>query len=380
MSSVVQARSRPSQRSALIWFLPIQAAAVFTVIAITTGGQMLRAWLLGGLVWLMALPLFVSLEAGLVAMMLFEPLRGVIRRAQYLFVSYASQDPIHVLTPIVTLLALVLLLRSRRLEIFSSTPLALSVSVLGLIYMIEIFNPLQGGLFVGLAGALFMLVPLIWFYFGQSVNEDFITKVLRVVVVLGLLTSLYGIYQLVYGYPGFEQYWLDNTDFYDSINVGHVRRALATFSSAEEWGRYTEFGAIAAFGFAAGAKRFGQRLGWLMCGAALLCAVLLTAQRTAVFGLMLGVAALVLLGAPTLPRAFIRVGLLLLPIVLVMVFVSPPTDQEMWSKGENDTISTLLSHTQRGTLKPADEESFQIRLQNWTYLLTSVVPYQPLGA
>jgi hypothetical protein len=81
-----------------------------------------------------------------------------------------------------------------------------------------------------------------------------------------------------------------------------------------------------------------------------------------------------------LPRAFIRLGLLLLPIVLVVVFVSPPTDQEMWSKGENETISTLLSHTQRGTLKPADEESFQIRLANWTYLLTSVVPYRPLGA
>jgi hypothetical protein len=364
----------------LIWFLPIQAAAVFTVIAITTGGQTLRTWILGALVWLMALPLFVSLEAGLVAMMLFEPLRGVMRRAQYLFVSYASQDPIHVLTPIVTLLAFVLLLRSRRLEIFSSTPLALSVSVLGLIYVIEIFNPLQGSLFVGLAGALFMLVPLIWFYFGQSVNEEFITKILRLVVVLGLLTSLYGVYQLVFGYPGFEQYWLDNTDFYDSINVGHVRRALATFSSAEEWGRYAEIGAIAAFGFAAGVKRIVQRAGWLLCGIALLGAVLLTGQRTAVFGLMIGVGALVMLGATSLPRALMRLGLLLLPVVLVIAFVSPPTDDEMWSKGDNETVSTLLSHTQRGTLQPANEESFQARLGNWGYLLTRVIPYRPLGA
>ena len=380
MSSVVQAQSRPSQRSALIWFLPIQAAAVFTVIAITTGGQMLRTWILGGLVWVMALPLFVSLEAGLVAMMLFEPLRGLIRRAQYLFVSYASQDPIHVLTPIVTLLAFVLLLRSHRLEIFSATPLALSVSVLGLIYVIEIFNPLQGGLFVGLAGALFMLVPLIWFYFGQSVNEDFITKVLRVIVVLGLLTSLYGVYQLTFGYPGFEQYWLDNTDFYDSINVGHVRRALATFSSAEEWGRYAEIGAIAAFGFAAGVKRIAQRGGWLLCGIALLGAVLLTGQRTAVFGLMIGVGVLVMLGATNLPRALMRLGLILLPVVLVVAFVSPPTDDEMWSKSDNETVSTLLLHTQRGTLKPAAEESFQVRLENWGYLVTKVIPYRPLGA
>src|SRR6267143_3306646 len=118
MSSVVQAQSRPSQRSALIWFLPIQAAAVFTVIAITTGGQMLRTWILGGLVWVMALPLFVSLEAGLVAMMLFEPLRGLIRRAQYVVLPYAQTDPIHIVTPLVTMLALGMLLQRRRFAIF----------------------------------------------------------------------------------------------------------------------------------------------------------------------------------------------------------------------------------------------------------------------
>ena len=380
MSSVIQVQTRPRQRSALIWLAPVQAGAVFTVIAATAGGQILRAWLLGGLFWLMALPLLVSLEAGLVAMVLFEPFRGLIRRAQYLLVDYASQDPIHLLTPIVTLFAFALLVRSRRLDIFHSTPLAAAVSFLGLIYLIEIFNPLQGSLLVGLGGALFMFVPLLWFYFGQSVNEEFITKILKLTVLLGLVTSFYGVYQMVSGYPAFEQYWVDNTDFYNSINVGHVRRALATFSSAEEWGRYTEFGAIAAFGFAAGAKRLAMRLGWLGCGAGLLGAVLLTGERTAVFGLMLGVAAFVLLGATSMPRALVRLGVLLLPVVLVMVFVSPPTDDEMWSKGEHETVATLLSHTQRGTLKPTSEESFQIRLENWTYLLTSVVPYRPLGA
>jgi hypothetical protein len=52
----------------------------------------------------------------------------------------------------------------------------------------------------------------------------------------------------------------------------------------------------------------------------------------------------------------------------------------MWSKSDKETVSTLLSHAQRGTLKPAEEESFQIRLENWTHLLTSVIPYRPLGA
>jgi len=159
-----------------------------------------------------------------------------------------------------------------------------------------------------------------------------------------------------------------------------VRRAVATFSSAEEWGRYTELGAIVAFGLAAGANKFSARIGWLICGLASLCAVLLSGQRTAVFGLMVGLATLVLLGASTWPRAIMRVGLLLLPAVLIVAFVSPPTDADMWSKGDNETVSTLLSHTQRGTLKPSEEESLQVRLENWKSLVTQVIPYRPLGA
>src|SRR3989440_1324218 len=380
MSSIVQLETRPPFRSMWIWFAPVQAAAAFTILAVAAGGQFLRTWLLTAVVWLMAMPLLVSLEAGLIAMMLFEPVRGVLRRAQYLFVDYAAQDPIHVLTPIVTLLAFVLLIRSRRLDMFTATPLAGAVSMLGIIYVLEIFNPLQGSLLVGLSGTLFMLVPLVWFYFGQAIDEKFINRVLRLVIVLAIVTSAYGLYQLVYGYPAFEQYWIDNTDFYDSINVGHVRRALATFSSAEEWGRYAEIGAIAALGFATGTKLLVKKLGWIICGATLIGAVLLTGQRTAIFGLLVGVGTLVLLGARSFPRMLKRLGLLLLPIVLIAVFASAPSEDDMWSKGDNETVSTLLSHTERGTLKPANEESLQVRLENWTYLLTSVIPYRPLGA
>ncbi|HYX30784.1 MAG TPA: O-antigen ligase family protein [Pyrinomonadaceae bacterium] len=363
-----------------VWFVPLEAAAAFTVFAIAAGGQVLRTWLLSALVWLMTMPLFVGLEGGLIAMMLFEPVRGVARRAQYLFVDYSAQDPIHLLTPIVTLCALVLLLRSRRLEMFVATPLAGTVSILGALYFLEIFNPLQGSLLTGLGGALFMLVPLVWFYFGQSVNEAFINKALRLMVLVGIITSVYGVYQLLWGYPAFEQYWIDNTDFYDSIQVGHIRRALATFSSAEEWGRYAEIAAIAAFGFVAGQKNALRRLAWFACGVGLVGGVFLTGERTAIFGLLAGICALVLLGAKSFPRALLRIGILVLPIILIVAFVNPPSEEEMWSKSDKETVSTLLSHAQRGTLKPAEEESFQIRLENWTHLLSSVIPYRPLGA
>src|SRR5688500_7119323 len=152
---------------------PLQAASLFTVWAIGSGGESLRMWLLAAMVWLMSLPLLAGLEGALIAMMFFEPLRGLLRRAQYLFVNYSSEDPIHMVTPIVTMIAMMVLIRKGRLQQFWSTPLAGWVTLLGIIFFLEIFNPLQGSLFVGLSGAMFMLVPLVWFYFGQAVNEKF---------------------------------------------------------------------------------------------------------------------------------------------------------------------------------------------------------------
>jgi hypothetical protein len=363
-----------------LWLIPVQAAAALTIAAIALGGQTLRGWLLAALTWLIALPLLVSMEAGLVAMMLFEPLRGILRRLQYIFIEYSSQDPIHVLTPIVTIVALIAVLRVHRLRILHATPLAGWVSILAVIYLLEVLNPLQGGVLVGMSGAMFMFIPLLWFYFGQFVKADFITKVVRLMVVVGLVTSLYGVYQLIFGYPAFEQYWINNTEFYSSIALGHVERALATFCSAEEWGRYTELGAIAAFGFAGGQSKLGKRMLWLLAGIILTGFVALTGQRAAMFGLVFGLLVLLMLGALTLRKAIFRVTALLLPMMLVFVLAQAPSVDEMWSVDESEKVTAVLSHTQRGMLKPAGEESFQERVTNWTFLLTEVIPFRPLGA
>lgn len=355
--------------------LPLSALAAW---AVNAGGEALRWVGLGAIAWSLALPLLVSLEAGMLGMMLFEPLRGFLRRAQYLFLPYSSTDPIHIVTPLITVMAFAMLLQRRKLRLFNATPLARVVSILGLIYFLEIFNPLQGGLTVGFSGALFMLVPVAWFYFGQDMKPAFMETALRLMVVLGILTSLYGLYQLAYGFPSFEQYWIDNTEFYNSIQVGTVKRALATYSSAEEWGRYIEIGALVAFGFAACARDVIRRAGWFACGGGLTLMLLLTGQRTAIFGLILGGFVLLMLGARSWRGACGRLLLAAAPVVLIAVFAQAPTNDDMLSHGD-DTMGTVLSHSARGTLRPGQEDSLQVRLKNWTYLATEVIPYRPLG-
>jgi hypothetical protein len=292
---------------------------------------------------------------------------------------YSATDPIHVITPLITAMAFAMLLQRRKLGIFRETPLAGLVSILGLIYFLQIFNPLQGGLSVGLSGALFVLVPVVWFYFGQAAKPAFMETALRLMVVLGILTSLYGLYQLAFGFPSFEQYWIDNTEFYNSISVGNVKRALATYSSAEEWGRYIEVGALVALGFGATASNNLRRLAWFLCGAALTVMLMLTGQRTAIFGLIFGAFVLLMSGARTWRGAASRLFLALAPAILVAVLVQAPTNDDMLSHGSDDKMGAVLSHSARGTLRPGEEESLQERLKNWTFLFTEVIPYRPLG-
>lgn len=380
MSAHVYPQIIVSRRSPLFWLAPIQAAAAFTVLAVIDGGQILRAWILGALLFLMAFPLMLSLEAGLVAMILFEPFRGFIRRAQYLIVDYSQYDPIHILTPMVTLMALAMLLQRHRFHVLRATPLAGAVSVLAAIFAIQIFNPLQGGIMIGLSGAMLVLVPVTWFYFGQATNAQFIRIVLQTIVVLGIITSLYGVYQMIWGYPQFERYWLENVEFYVSIGVGHVKRPLATFTNAEEWGRYIAMGALIAFGFGAGTRRLLSRAAWFLCGTGLSTVLLFTGQRTAIFGLILGFASLMLLGARGFRGVALRLVLLLVPVLLVVTLAKPPSEDEMWNKDETETVGTLLSHTQRGTLQPTGEQSLYVRFEVWQDLITNVIPYRPLGS
>lgn len=379
MSSNVLTEQSASPRPLKVWpvaMLPLSAVVAW---AVNTGGDAVRWLLLGSVTWALAIPMLLSLEAGLIGLMLFEPLRGLLRRAQYLFVPYTQSDPIHIVTPLITMLGFVLLLQRNRLSIFTETRLAKLVSLLGVIYFLQIFNPLQGGLSIGLTGALFILTPMSWFYFGQAIKPEFMSKALRLMIVMGVLASLYGIYHLAYGFPAFEQYWLDNTDAYDSISLGHVKRALATFSSAEEWGRYLEVAALAACGFGATAVHYGKRAAWFLCGAALVGLLLLTGQRTALFGLVLGLLVLLLVGARTWRNGVVRVLLMMVPVLLVIVLTTAPDNDDMLSHGEDERFQAVLSHSTRGALRPTDEGSLQERINTWTQMATETIPQNPLG-
>ena len=347
--------------------------------AAALGGEPLRAAILGGMLWGFSLAFLLSLEAGMLCLMVFEPLRGILRRAQYLFVGYTPTDPIHVLSPLAICIAFLILWRREGGGIWRQSPLAGLVSAMAALFFLEIFNPLQSGVFVGLTGALFLLIPLAWFYFGQAANPDFMWRAARWVVILGILTSLYGVYQLTFGFPSFEQFWLDNTEFYESIAVYNVKRALATYSSAEEWGRYIQFGGVFAFGLGLAAKERSKACGWYLAGGVLFVMLVLTGQRSSLFGLFLGWGVLWLTGPRNLRLAVFRILLAAIPVVLALTLLKPASQEDLFENDSSDTFSTMVSHSARGTVNPTGEGSLFERFDTWVYLATDVLPYRPFG-
>jgi hypothetical protein len=379
MKSQTKTQKPARLNSSFIWIGLTQALTVIGAWAIAVGENVFRVFALGSVTMAMLVSLVISFEAGLTAMIFFEPFRGFLRRLQYLVVPYSQSEPIHLITPVVTFVAFLLLLQRQKLEIFRATPLAGAVSILAAVYFIQIFNPLQGSLFVGLTGALFFLVPVVWFYFGQSAQPEFVPKVLRLVVILSIAASFYGVYQMVFGYPAFEQYWIDNTDLYSSIAVYNVKRALATFNSAEEWGRYVQLGCIVAFGLGISRTEGNKRLFWLAGGVVLMAMLALTGQRSSIFGLFLGLIVLFLTGAGSARAVFARLTLLCAPLVLIFALSAFVSDDDGHDLNEGESVNAMLTHTTKGTVKPAGEGSLYARFQTWTRIITEDLPSNPIG-
>ncbi|CAN5739195.1 hypothetical protein BH20ACI4_BH20ACI4_19160 [soil metagenome] len=377
---MIDSQSRTFKRfrinASVLWLALVQAVTALGVWAAASGGQMLRGYALGSIILSMLTALALSFEAGLTAMILFEPFRGFLRRAQYLIVPYSQSEPIHLITPVVTICAMVFLLLRHKLEIFRATPLAAAVSILAAICLLHVFNPLQGDLYVGLVGALYFLVPMAWFYFGQAANGDFVPKILRLIVVLGIVTSLYGVYQLIFGYPFFEQIWIDNTDKYTSIAVYDVQRPLATFNNSEEWGRYVQIGCLISAGLFFARSEGNKRIVWLGAAAVLMGMLAITGQRTSIFGLILGLAILFITGARDFSGMAKRLFLMLAPLVLFSVLVNPLSDDDT---GNEDKFGAMMTHTSKGLRNPANEGSLRVRLETWTEIITEKLPANPIG-
>ncbi len=181
---------------------------------------------------------------------------GEIRR----LVSYAFGPPVLdpfllVGTVFATCIAVPVLYRVRVSDALSKIVLALTC-----VMCIEIFNPRQGPISVGLSGALFYLTPLFWFWIGREYGQGNMLQALmfRLIVPAGILAAALGIAQTYIGFLPWEKDW--------------IQRSLAAGYTALNLGG----GNIRSFGFSSNGAEYGNLL---MISGICMIAGILTGRR-----------------------------------------------------------------------------------------------------
>ncbi len=127
---------------------------------------------------------------------------------------------------------------SRRTRLTSSVLLLMAVLTLSAL------NPAQGGIAVGLAGVLLVVVPMLAFFIGRAlVDDDLLRRVLWTYAILAVLAAGYGLFQTFVRFPTWDQQWIDQFG-YVALNIGGAVRSFSSFSSSSEYSMFLAIGAV----------------------------------------------------------------------------------------------------------------------------------------
>lgn len=167
---------------------------------------------------------------------------GTLRRILTGLGSPGDNDPLLLMAPAVV--AVLVIVAARNGAFRSRTRLTNAVLALSGLLLAGSLNPLQGGVAVGFAGLLFVLVPALWFWVGRSLLDDrTFARILWLVSVLAPLAALYGLYQVYRGFPPWDANWIEDRG-YAALQVGDALRQFASFSSATEYVGFIAIGMV----------------------------------------------------------------------------------------------------------------------------------------
>ena len=270
-------------------------------------------------------------------------LLGDLRRAIGAIIGFSKFDPLLVVGPLVTiLLALPLLLRLRLKDSISKAMVALMA-----VMALEIVNPKQGPISVGLAGAMFYLLPLLWFWIGRQYGTDELLAfvIYRVTIPLAVLAALIGLWQTYVGFLPWEQEWISSvSSHYHALSLGAgVTRAFGFSVNSEEYSNLEMIGCTCVLAaFFAGRRVYGLLFPLLAFS------LFLASSRSAIVKLLFAIAV-----SWAVSNRGGRGWAVRLPIALAVIFgaLALLLSQVSHSSGETGNSAAALStqHQGRGT-------------------------------
>lgn len=238
----------------------------------------------------------------------------------------------------------------QRRTVLSNTVLALT----GLI-VLSAFNPSQGSLYTGLAGAFLVAVPMLAFWIGRTLSDRLLARILLLVGALAFVTAVYGLIQVFSGFPSWDAAWIRRSGFnaltvYVLGNPVTALRPFSSFASPAEYAYYLAVGATVLGVLALVRRRF------LVAPVVILLVVALLYESSRIVVVATLAAAALVFAAHrrlSLPLAIsvAAVGLVLLPFALGAVAPS----------FGGSSASVLLSHQVEGLANPFNSRSSTLR-------------------
>lgn len=215
-----------------------------------------------------------NMRAAIFATLVYLIVMGDLRRVLILFGGWANSDPLLLLGIGLSTVFVgsAIVTNSIRLD----SPISKWVAVLMAVMILQMFNPKQGGLMVGVAGALFLMAPLLWFWVGKAyATPAFMHNLIwRIVVPFSIAALVFGFYQRFFGYLPYQMEWYHQAGY---LGLGNLETGLAPitfFASGTEHGAFLLLGGVSL----AAAFLKGQKLA-LIVVMLFLIGLLLTGSR-----------------------------------------------------------------------------------------------------
>jgi hypothetical protein len=278
-------------------------------------------------------------------------LMGDLRRIISLGEPQPAFDPMLLISPLMAAyLGLPQLFRVRLKDGLSKAMFALLV-----IMALEVVNPLQGGLSVGLSGAFFYIVPMLWFWAGRSLASPAVVEKLLygVIVPLAIAAALLGLYQTFFGFLPFEQAWVNSiSKVYTSLYVGSSVRAFGFSINAGEYATLLAFGTLTVI-----SAFLASRPAWILFLPLTGTALVLSSARGHMVKSVLALSVVWIMrkGQKVKPTTLVGMGFLgvlsVVSLSLVAAHFAPP-DQPMSRK--TTAVQNDLNHQLGGLAHPFD--------------------------
>ena len=337
------------------WSAVLVVGALFLGNQVTSGGPLLRIAFVLALAVAMIIPAIEQPQKAMYLLFCILPFLGLVRRLFVPVAGYSSFDPLLLISSAVTLVIFATLILTKRANM-GGTPLSMMVFFLLLIGLVQVFNPSQESILVGLTGIMFILIPMMCFFIGRSVaDEKLIARMQRIIIGVGFLAALYGMYQVLVGYPGFEKAYIARAGF-GGLYVGGAIRPFSTFVNPLEYATYLGFAVSTAAAFFL-YKRQMQKF-WVLGALALIAySGYLIGSRGFIYGS--GAAVLVIIGMRA-KNAFMAM-LIMATLVGGIVLWTSSTSGENVKPADETAAAQLKARNEPAIKDPFDEKRSTLR-------------------